>query len=92
MTCIAGIALPSGEVWIGGDSAATNSHSQQTVHVDEKIFLVRNASGDEFLGGRQLAQLTRRSREARNNPALSEEEIIEELIDKALQKIPPVQE
>jgi hypothetical protein len=51
MTCIAGIALPNGEVWIGGDSAGTNSSSQQTIHADEKVFLVQNACGDEFLLG-----------------------------------------
>ncbi len=51
MTCIAGITLPNGEVWIGGDSAGTNSHSQQTIYANEKVFLVRNDSGDEFLLG-----------------------------------------
>jgi ATP-dependent protease HslVU (ClpYQ) peptidase subunit len=51
MTCIAAIALPSGETWVGGDSAGTNTSSQQTIHVDPKVFFVRNESGDEFLFG-----------------------------------------
>ncbi len=44
-------------------------------------------------GGHDLAQLTERWRKARNNPALSEEAIVEELIQTALQQevpsIPP---
>ena len=51
MTCIAAIALPNGETWVGGDSAGTNTSSQQTIHVDPKVFFVRNEAGDEFLFG-----------------------------------------
>lgn len=50
MTCIVGIAL-NGEVWIGGDSAGTNSHSQQTIYASEKVFFTRNEHFDEFLFG-----------------------------------------
>lgn len=39
MTCIAGI-VEGGAVYIGGDSAATNSSSQQTIRADRKVFLV----------------------------------------------------
>ncbi len=50
MTCIAGIALSNGEVWIGGDSAATSAHSQQTIVAGEKVFLVRNEFDELLLG------------------------------------------
>jgi len=49
VTCVAGIVLPNGEIWIGADSAATNSSSQQMIFTDEKVFFVRNELGDEFL-------------------------------------------
>jgi hypothetical protein len=51
MTCIAGISLSNGEVWIAGDSAGTNASSQQTLYREGKVFVVRNAHGDEFLLG-----------------------------------------
>ncbi len=41
MTCIVGIAH-HGNVTIGGDSAATNGSSQQTLRVDPKVFSVGN--------------------------------------------------
>jgi hypothetical protein len=40
-------------------------------------------------GGRELADLTKRLRKARNSPDLREEEIVEELIHEALQKLAP---
>jgi hypothetical protein len=42
--------------------------------------------------GRDLATLTKRLREIRDQPDQREEDIIGELVREALQKIPPVQE
>ncbi len=39
MTCVVGLVTPPGEVWMGGDSAATNSASQQVICADPKVFV-----------------------------------------------------
>lgn len=41
-------------------------------------------------GGRNLAQLTRAWRAERNKPALREEDVVEELVRDALQRMAPV--
>jgi hypothetical protein len=46
MTCIVGLVAPGGVVWIGGDSAATNTSSQQVVRADPKVFV-----RDEYVFG-----------------------------------------
>jgi hypothetical protein len=38
MTCIVGLVAPDRSVWMGADSAATNSSSQQTLRADSKLF------------------------------------------------------
>jgi hypothetical protein len=39
MSCVVGLVTSGGEVWIGGDSAATNSSAQQVIRADAKVFV-----------------------------------------------------
>lgn len=55
MTCIVGLEH-GGKVWMGADSAGTNSHMNQIIRSDKKIF-VRNDMLFGFCGSFRMGQL-----------------------------------